>query len=83
MKRFFYLAALAVVAAACTEKTEGPQVVIEETVYEGSGNLQYFGEEGAFDTNHTYTWKCEGNSINIDMVIDLDQYRDPEYEGYS
>lgn len=83
MKKIFYLAALAVVAAACTEKTEGPEVIIEETVYEGSGNLQYFGEEGAFDTNHTYTWKCEGTSINIDIEIDLDQYRDAEYEGYS
>ena len=83
MKKILLIAAVATAAIACEEKQEGPQIVIEETVYEGEGKLQYFGEEGAFDTNHTYTWKCEGTTINIDMVIDLDQYRNPEYEGYS
>ena len=83
MKKILLIAAVATAAIACEEKPEGPQIVIEETVYEGEGKLQYFGEEGAFDTNHTYTWKCEGTTINIDMVIDLDQYRNPEYEGYS
>ncbi len=54
MKKIFYLAAIAAVFAACEKKPEGPQVIIEETTYEGEGKLQYFGEEGTFETNHTY-----------------------------
>ena len=76
MKKIFYLAAIAAVVAACEKKPEGPQVIIEETTYEGEGKLQYFGEEGTFETNHTYKWACdkENSKITIDLVINLDDY---------
>ena len=84
MKKIFYLAAIAAVFAACEKKPEGPQLIIEETTYEGEGKLQYFGEEGTFETNHTYKWACdnENNKITIDLVINLDDYNNEEYEGY-
>lgn len=84
MKKIFYLAAIAAVFAACEKKPEGPQLIIEETTYEGEGKLQYFGEESTFETNHTYKWACdnENNKITIDLVINLDDYNNEEYEGY-
>ena len=54
MKKIFFFAAVAALLIGCKEKPEGPQVIIEETTYEGEGKLQYFGEEGTFETNHTY-----------------------------
>ena len=83
MKKILFFAAIAALAIACEKKPEGPQVIIEETTYEGEGKLQYFGET-TFETNHTYKWSCdkENNKISIDLVINLDDYNNEEYEGY-
>ena len=84
MKKIFFFAAVAALLIGCKEKPEGPQVIIEETTYEGEGKLQYFGEEGTFETNHTYKWACDSETkkISIDLVINLDDYNNEEYEGY-
>ena len=83
MKKILFFAAIAALAIACEKKPEGPQVIIEETTYEGEGKLQYFGET-TFETNHTYKWACDkdNNKITIDLVINLDDYNNEEYEGY-
>ena len=80
-KIFVYLALASLTLTACHNKAyfENDGIPVEpepepEIVYEGEGNLEKSGSSGVAETNSTYTWKAEGNTILIDAYIDTGQY---------
>ena len=92
MKKIFVymaLASLALTACHTKEYFENDGIPVEpepepEIVYEGEGNLEKANKDGDIaETNSTYTWKAEGNTITIDAFIDTGQYMhgDDEFAG--
>ena len=80
-KIFVYLALASLTLTACHNKAyfENDGIPVEpepepEIVYEGEGNLEKSGSNGVAETNSTYTWKAEGNTILIDAYIDTGQF---------
>jgi len=83
------LASLALTACHTKSFYENDGIPVEpepepEIVYEGEGNLEKANKDGDIsETNSTYTWKAEGNTITIDAFIDTGQYMhgDDEFAG--
>jgi hypothetical protein len=71
------LASLALTACHTKEYFENDGIPVEpepepEIVYEGEVNLEKANKDGDIaETNSTYTWKAEGNTITIDAFIDV------------
>ncbi len=90
-KIFVYMALASLALTACHTKSfyENDGIPVEpepepEIVYEGEGNLEKANKDGDIaETNSTYTWKAEGNTITIDAFIDTGQYMhgDDEFAG--
>ena len=90
-KIFVYMALASLALTACHTKSfyENDGIPVEpepepEIVYEGDGNLEKANKDGDIaETNSTYTWKAEGNTITIDAYIDTGQYMhgDDEFAG--
>jgi hypothetical protein len=90
-KIFVYMALASLALTACHTKSfyENDGIPVEpepepEIVYEGEGNLEKANKDGDIaETNSTYTWKAEGNTITIDAYIDTGQYMhgDDEFAG--
>lgn len=90
-KIFVYMALASLALTACHTKSfyENDGIPVEpepepEIVYEGEGNLEKENKDGdVAETNSTYTWKAEGNTITIDAYIDTGQYMhgDDEFAG--
>lgn len=90
-KIFVYMVLASLALTACHTKSfyENDGIPVEpepepEIVYEGEGNLEKANKDGDIaETNSTYTWKAEGNTITIDAFIDTGQYMhgDDEFAG--
>lgn len=70
------LAVSALVGCAPVYDTDNLPIEIlpePEIVYEGSGAL-LFGDDDAEMSGCTYSWKADGDVINFNFIVDLDEY---------